>query len=147
MGKMISLMNLQALPRRMTLDFSDVFSKGFAYDRISATAHAERGLMKVEEFRMRGSAAEVEMTGEVDLARETQDLKLRVVPSLGGSAATAVAIVNPIVGVAAAFAQWVLKDPLGQLFAYDYSVTGSWSEPKVKKLRQPARPESERVSP
>jgi uncharacterized protein YhdP len=147
MGKLISLMNLQALPRRMTLDFSDVFSKGFAFDLITAAAHVERGVMKVEEFRMRGSAAEVEMTGEIDLARETQDLKLRVVPSLGGSAATAVAIVNPIVGVAAAVAQWVLKNPLGQIFAYDYAVTGSWSEPKVKKLAQPAQPQSERVSP
>jgi uncharacterized protein YhdP len=58
-----------------------------------------------------------------------------------------VAIVNPIAGVAAAIAQWVLKNPLGQIFAYDYAVTGTWSDPKVEKLTPPPRPESERISP
>ena len=147
LGKLISLMNLQALPRRVTLDFRDVFSKGFAFDRIVASAQIERGLMTVQEFRMRGSAAEVEMTGETDLARETQNLKLRVVPSLGGGAAAAVAIVNPIAGVAAALATWVLKNLLGQIFAYEYAVTGTWSEPHVEKLTPPRPPNSERVSP
>ena len=146
LGKLISLMNLQALPRRVTLDFRDVFSKGFAFDKIDARAQIERGVMNVEEFRMRGPAAEVEMSGETDLARETQNLKLRVVPSLGGSASTAVAIVNPLVGAAALIAQWVLKNPLGQLFAYEYAVTGSWAEPKVERLNAPAPP-TERVSP
>ena len=146
-GKLISLMNLQALPRRVTLDFRDVFSKGFQFDRIAASAQIDRGVMKVEEFRMRGSAAEVEMTGETDLARETQNLKLRIVPSLGGSAATAIAIVNPLAGLLAAGVQWVLKNPLGQIFAYDYAVTGSWSDPKVEKLTRSAPPETERVSP
>jgi len=146
-GKLVSLMNLQALPRRVTLDFRDVFSKGFSFDRIAASAQIERGVMKVDEFRMRGSSAEVEMTGETDLTQETQNLKLRVVPSLGGSAATAVAIVNPIAGVAAAIAQWVLKNPLGQIFAYDYLVTGTWSDPKIEKLIPPPRPESDRISP
>jgi len=145
-GKLISLMNLQALPRRATLDFRDVFSKGFSYDLIKATAQVERGLMNVEEFRMRGSAAAVEMTGDVDLARETQNLKLRVVPSLGGSTSAVVTLVNPIVGITAAIAQWALKNPLGQIFAYEYSVTGGWAEPKVERLNAPA-PAVERVSP
>jgi uncharacterized protein YhdP len=111
-----------------------VFSKGFQFDEISATARVQRGVMTIGEFRMRGSAADVRMSGEVDLGRETQDLKVRVVPSLGDSASAAVAIVNPIAGVAAAIAQRVLRDPLGRIFAYDYAVTGSWADPKVAKL-------------
>jgi uncharacterized protein YhdP len=59
---------------------------------------------------------------------------VRVVPSLGGSAATAVAIVNPVVGVAAALAQHVLKNPLGQLFAHELEVSGSWTEPTVTNV-------------
>jgi uncharacterized protein YhdP len=95
---------------------------------------------------MRGSAAEVQMTGEVDLARETQNLNVRVVPGLGDSAATALVIVNPVAGVAAAIAQRVLKNPLGQIFAYDYAVTGSWSDPKVAKVSAP-RPGPETSTP
>lgn len=133
-GKLISLMNLQALPRRITLDFRDVFSKGFRFDKIDAVSGLERGTMQLKDFRMSGPAAEVAMSGEIDLALETQDLKLRVVPSLGGTASTAVAIVNPVAGVAAAIAQRMLKNPLGQIFAYEYEVQGGWTEPKVVKI-------------
>jgi uncharacterized protein (TIGR02099 family) len=133
-GKLISLMNLQALPRRITLDFRDVFSKGFRFDRIEAASAVDHGVMDIRQFRMRGPAAEVRMSGRVDLAHETQTLKVRVVPSLGGSASTAVAIVNPVAGVAAALAQKVLKDPLGQLFAHEFDVSGNWADPKVVKV-------------
>jgi uncharacterized protein YhdP len=133
-GKLISLMSLQALPRRVALDFRDVFSKGFRFDRIDAQARADAGLMQIGEFRMRGPAAEVQMSGTADLGRETQDLRVRVVPGLGDSASTAIAIVNPVVGITAALAQRVLKNPLGQIFAYEYSVTGRWADPQVARI-------------
>ena len=134
LGKLISLMNLQALPRRITLDFRDVFSKGFRFDHIEAASAVNHGVMDIRQFRMRGPAAEVAMSGRVDLAHETQSLKVRVVPSLGGSASTLVTIVNPVAGVASALAQKVLKDPLGQLFAHEFDVSGSWADPKVAKV-------------
>jgi uncharacterized protein YhdP len=134
LGKLISLMNLQALPRRVTLDFRDVFSKGFRFDRIDAAARIDSGLVQIRDFRMRGSAAAVAISGSADMAHETQDLRVRVVPTLGDSASTAVAIVNPVAGVAAAIAQRLLKNPLGQIFAYEYDVSGSWSDPKVAKV-------------
>ena len=146
LGKMISLMNLQALPRRIALDFRDVFSKGFRFDRIDANARLDRGVMDIADFRMRGPAADVAMSGKADLAKETQDLRVRVVPSLGGSAATAVAIVNPVAGVAAAVAQQLLKNPLGQIFAAEFDVTGSWGDPKVAK-RLPVLSPTQILSP
>ncbi len=138
-GKLVSLMSLQALPRRLTLDFRDVFSKGFQYDRIASAAHVDRGLMAVKEFKMRGSAAQVDMTGEVDLAKETQNLQVRVVPSLGDTASTVLGILNPLLVFPAAIAQKILKDPLGHIFAFDYSITGSWVDPKVTKTRVAAQ--------
>jgi uncharacterized protein (TIGR02099 family) len=140
-GKLIGLMSLQALPRRITLDFSDVFSKGFRFDRINAAARIDDGALALRDFRMRGSAADVEMTGDVDLVRETQDLRVRVLPSLGDSAALGIGIVNPVAGVAAAIAQRILKNPLGQIFAFDYKVSGGWSDPKVEKILPPPPPE------
>ena len=139
-GKLISLMSLQALPRRIALDFRDVFAKGFRFDRVDAASHVERGRMQIGEFRMRGPAAEVEMSGEVNLAAETQDLRVRVVPGLGDSASTALAIVNPVAGVTAALAQRVLKNPLGQIFAHEFSVTGAWADPQVTRLSLPEAP-------
>jgi uncharacterized protein YhdP len=134
LGKLVSLMNLQALPRRVTLDFRDVFSKGFGFERIASSGQVDAGVMAVKDFRMRGSSAQVEMSGEVDLAQETQNMRVRVIPSLGDSASTVIALVNPLLAIPAAIAQKILKDPLGHIFAFDYSVTGGWSDPRVAKL-------------
>jgi uncharacterized protein YhdP len=140
LGKLVALMSLQSLPRRLSLDFRDVFSKGFQFDRIASSAQIERGLMTLKEFSMRGSAAQVAMTGEVDLAKETENLKVRVIPSLGDSASTAIALINPLLVFPAAIAQKILKDPLGHIFAFDYSITGTWADPKVAKTRVAAEP-------
>jgi uncharacterized protein YhdP len=145
-GQLISLMSLQQLPRRIGLDFSDVFSKGFKFERIDAEGRVDKGVMALKEFRMQGSAADVEMKGDVDLAHETQNLRVRIVPGLGDTASTALVLVNPAVGVAAAIAQRVLKNPLGQIFAYEYGVTGGWTDPKVARIST-APPEGEKVVP
>ena len=142
LGKLIGLMSLQALPRRITLDFSDVFSKGFRFDRIASAAQVESGVLKLKEFRMRGSSADVEMSGQADLAQETQELRVRILPSLGDSAALGITLVNPVAGVAAAIAQRLLKNPLGHIFAFDYSVSGTWNDPKVVKIMPPPMPET-----
>jgi uncharacterized protein (TIGR02099 family) len=134
LGKLVSLMSLQSLPRRIALDFRDVFSKGFEFDEISSSGELAGGIMTLKNFRMRGSSAEVAMTGVVDLARETQDVRVRVIPSLGDSASTVIGLVNPLLAIPAAIAQKILKNPLGQIFAFDYAVSGGWTDPKVAKL-------------
>jgi uncharacterized protein (TIGR02099 family) len=134
-GKLLSLLSLQMLPQRITLDFSDVFSKGFKWTRIDATAQIADGVMETRDLRMQGSAAEVVMTGKADIARETQDVVLRVTPALGASAATVVGVFNPIAGIATYIGQKALKDPLGQIFSYEYAITGPWADPKVVRLK------------
>jgi uncharacterized protein (TIGR02099 family) len=134
-GKLISLMSLQMLPRRITLDFRDVFSKGFQWDSIDATAQISKGTLETKDFRMSGGAAEVRMNGKVHLAEETQDLRVRVVPALDSTASTAaVMLVNPAVGLTTFLAQKLLQNPLGQIFAFEYGITGGWTDPKVEKL-------------
>jgi uncharacterized protein (TIGR02099 family) len=134
-GKLLSLLSLQMLPQRITLDFSDVFSKGFKWNRIDATAQIANGVIETKDFRMQGSAADVAMRGRVDLAHETQDVNLRVTPALGASAATVVGVFNPIAGIATYIGQKALKDPLGQIFSYEYAITGPFANPKVVKLK------------
>ena len=74
----------------------------------------------------------------VDLAAETQDLRVKVIPGLDGSAATVTGVlVNPPAGLAALLAQKILRNPLGQMFSYRYEITGDWEEPKVEKLNLP----------
>jgi uncharacterized protein YhdP len=81
------------------------------------------------------------MRGEVDLAQETQNLRVRITPQLTESVAVAGALVGgPIAGVAAYLAQKALKDPFGQLASFEYDVTGNWSHPTVKRVPRPIPP-------
>jgi uncharacterized protein YhdP len=123
------------LPRRITMDFRDVFSKGFQFDRITSNLAIERGVMAVKEFHMRGPAADVTMNGQVDLALETQSLNVKVIPQLGDTASTVVGLVHPIAGVATLIAGRIMKNPLGKAFAFDYGISGTWTDPKVEKLQ------------
>ena len=133
-GKLLGLISLQGLPRRITLDFKDVFSEGFAFDSIAGRFAVLQGVLRTERLQIDGPSARVVMRGEVDLQRETQRLFVKVQPELGGTAALGVAVVNPVAGVATWVAHKVLQNPLNQIFGFDYLVTGSWDDPRVEKL-------------
>jgi len=131
-------MSLQALPRRLTLDFRDIFSEGFAFDEVSASSKIERGVLSTNDFKMTSVSAAVLMSGEVDLTRETQSLKVVVLPDLTGGMGSVVAVIgglNPIVGLATYLAQRVLKDPISKAFSLEYTVSGTWADPKVVPVR------------
>jgi uncharacterized protein YhdP len=132
-------MSLQALPRRLTLDFRDVFSEGFAFDRVSASSHIDRGVMSTTDFKMEGVSAAVLMSGEVDLNRETQNLKVVVLPDLSGGMGSVVTALlgNPILGLATYLAQRALKNPLSRAFSFEYGITGTWADPRIARLQNP----------
>ncbi|MBE0625067.1 MAG: TIGR02099 family protein [Burkholderiales bacterium] len=148
-GKLLGILSLQALPRRITLDFRDIFSEGFAFDNITATATVANGVMRTQNFAMQGPSAQVAMSGNIDLSHETQALKVRVVPSVGDSLSLAggLMLANPVAGVATLLAQRLFKDPLGQAFAFEYSITGPWADPKVEKLAREQAGDAQGGSP
>lgn len=144
-GKLLGLISLQSLPRRITLDFRDVFSEGFAFDSIAGTLSLQNGVMRTDRLLIDGPAARVVMRGETDLRRETQNLTVNVQPEVGGTAALGVALANPMVGVAALLAHKILQNPLNQMFGFDYLVTGTWDDPRVEKLNRGTSPANPRL--
>ncbi|MBK7563471.1 MAG: TIGR02099 family protein [Propionivibrio sp.] len=133
-GKLLGLISLQGLSRRISLDFNDVFSQGFAFDSITGKVAVATGLMRTERLQIDGPSARVTMRGEVDLKQETQRLNVNVQPELGGTAALGVALINPIAGAATWLAHKALQNPLNQMFGFDYLITGKWDDPIVEKI-------------
>ena len=134
-GRLLGLISLQSLPRRLTLDFHDLFSAGLAFDSIDSKLAVERGVMRTQEsLNINGPAVQVAIDGETDLQRETQDMNVLVKPEVGSLAAVGTAaLINPVAGAAALVANTVLQRPLSRLFSYRYHVTGTWDEPLVDK--------------
>jgi uncharacterized protein (TIGR02099 family) len=138
-GKLLGILSLQALPKRITLDFTDVFSEGFAFDSISGTAQIKQGIMETSDFRIEGSSAKVTMLGQVDLGRETQNLKVRILPTVGNSVSLLGAFAaGPLVGIGTFIVNKILREPLDKLVSFEYNVTGTWVNPNVDKTGQPA---------
>lgn len=135
-AKLLGVLSLQSLPRRVSLDFRDIFSQGFAFDRISGQLVFSKGVVRTEDLKMVGSAAKVAMSGEVDLGQETQSLNVRVVPSISDSLALGTAIVNPAVGLATLIVGRVLNNPIDEAAAFEYRVTGSLADPKVERVQR-----------
>jgi uncharacterized protein (TIGR02099 family) len=136
-GKLFGILSLQALPRRVTLDFRDVFSQGFVFDEITGEGTIQNGVLHTDNLRMLGSSASVLMKGDIDLANEKQNLEVTIVPSITDSIAIGAAIVNPVAGLAALLLGKALNNPIDRIIAFEYRVTGTWTDPVVGKGGRP----------
>jgi uncharacterized protein YhdP len=135
-AKLLAVLNLQALPRRLMLDFRDVFSDGFAFDGITGDAQIEKGVVNTDNLKMRSVSATVLLSGTADIAGETQNLHVVVIPEVNAGAASVLygLAVNPVIGLGTFLAQLFLREPLMKAFTFEYQITGPWKEPNVVKL-------------
>ena len=136
-AKLLGVLSLQALPRRLTLDFRDVFSQGFAFDFIRGDATLSQGVASTNNLQMKGVNAAVLMDGSADVGRETQNLRVVVVPEItAGTAALVATAINPTIGLATFLAQWALSKPLSIAATQEFDIEGTWSDPKITKVQR-----------
>lgn len=147
-AKLLGVLSLQALPRRLALDFRDIFQQGFAFDSIDGDVKVTRGIATTQNLRMRGVQALVLMEGQADLIKETQNLHVFVVPELNaGTASLAYAAINPVVGLGTFLAQMLLRKQMAEVITREFWVTGSWADPQVEKGSGPRLEADPAVNP
>lgn len=145
LAKLLGVLSLQSLPRRLALDFRDVFSDGFAYDFIRGDARLKRGVATTNNLQMKGVQAAVLLEGQADLAQATQDLRVVVAPRIdAGGAALVATVINPAVGVGAFLAQLVLGKQISEANTRVFHITGTWADPEVQRV--PAVPGVDRAA-
>lgn len=133
-ARLLGVLSLQALPRRLMLDFTDVFGEGFAFDFVRGDVRIEQGVASTNNFQMKGVSAGAVIEGSADIAKETQNLKVVVVPEINTSAATLyMAAINPLVGLTTYLSQLLLSKPLTKAGTSVFLIDGSWGNPRVTK--------------
>jgi uncharacterized protein (TIGR02099 family) len=138
-AKLMGVLSLQSLPRRLTLDFRDVFTEGFSFDFVRGDIQIDQGIAKTNNLQMKGVNAAVLMDGQADLARETQELRVVVVPEINAGTASLIATwINPAVGLGTFLAQVFLRGPVIAAATQEFRITGSWSDPQMSKVAAPA---------
>ncbi len=147
-GRILSLLSMQHLLRRLTLDFKDVFARGFAFDHLLAAADIRNGIIHSDRSIISASSAQIVTSGDIDLVNSLLDMKVTVYPSINTEGASlALALANPAVGIGTLLAQFVFKDQISSLLRQEYTVTGDFDNPVVTPVaknpgQKDARPEN-----
>ena len=135
-GKLLGIFSLQSIPKRLLLDFSDVYKEGFYFDKLVANAEIRDGIFRSNDIKMLGPSGSLSFDGEVDMRSQTQNLNFVIYPTITTAAALAGAVINPAVGIATFVIQKLFKDPIEKKAARMYKVTGTWSKPQITKIEK-----------
>ena len=140
-GRVFGLLNINALWRRLSLDFSDLFQKGFSFDSIKGDFRLEQGNAYTDNFRIKGPAAGIDLSGRIGLAAEDLDQRVEVTPKVSSALPVAAALLGtPAVGAAVLVAQQLLGSKVDKAGRTEYQVTGPWNDPLITIIKKKDRP-------
>lgn len=134
LGRMLSIFSLQTIPRRLSLDFSDLSQKGYSFDTVLGDFNLQNGNAYTNNLRFNGPLAGVNINGRIGFDSKDYDLVISITPFVGtvtSGIPVAAAVVAGPVGYVAAFAvNTVLSPAVSKAAAYHYSVRGPWNNPR-----------------
>ena len=131
-GRVFGLMSIVALPRRLSLDFSDVFNKGFGFDKIAGTFRIDDGETYTCDLSLEGPAADIGIVGRAGLAGRDYDQAAVVSANFGNTLPIVGAVVaGPQAAAALLIFSQIFKKPLQEVSQIYYAIEGSWDEPVV----------------
>ncbi|HXH03276.1 MAG TPA: AsmA-like C-terminal region-containing protein [Candidatus Competibacteraceae bacterium] len=135
-GRMLGLFSLTSLPRRLRLDFSDLFQEGLAFDRIEGRLRLQDGQAWTDDLQLDGPAARIDIRGRIGLLAYDYDQFITVTPKISASLPIAGAIAGgPAVGAVLLLAERALQDPINAMASYQYRLTGTRDQPKLERLQ------------
>ncbi len=135
-GRFVGLLSLNALPRRLSLDFSDVLIEGMEFDEIDGRYQMQDGFIHTSDTRMDGPAAVIKISGKTGLVDRDYDQTIKVVPKIRQTL--------PIIGVVSGGAtlgwgllllQNLFKKTIDDAVEVEYRVTGSWDDPRIELIK------------
>lgn len=136
LGRVISLLSLETIQRRLQLDFSDILTRGFAFDKFVADFKMQMGKISSENIHINSPAAKIELFGNTRLNVQALDLTMYVIPKVGAGLpiAAAIAAGNPVVGAAVWLFDKASGSKLSEITKYKYKVTGTWDMPQIDEV-------------
>ena len=140
-GRLFGLLSIQTLPRRLLLDFSDVFDEGFAFDNIKGNFSVQQGHAYTNNLEMTGPAADIIVSGRTGLSTEDYDQIATVTPKITSGLPVASALFGPVgigVGAVVYLAGELFKDmpKIDRILKQQYTITGSWDHPNIEKIKK-----------
>jgi len=133
-GRVIGLLSFSTLPRRLTLDFHDVFNKGLAFDDIKGDFVVIDGNAYTDNLKLTGPVAEIGVIGRTGLRDHDYRQQAVVTAEPSNVLPTVGLLGGPAVAAALLIFTRIFKEPLKGLGRVSYCVSGTWQEPMVERL-------------
>jgi uncharacterized protein (TIGR02099 family) len=133
-GRMWGLLSFSALPRRLALDFRDVFNRGLVFDEVAGDFVLVDGNAYTDNLLLTGPVADIGVVGRTGLRNEDYQQQAVVTAEPGKVLPTMGFLAGPGVGAALLLFTQICKEPLTGIGRASYCVTGSWDEPVVERL-------------
>jgi uncharacterized protein (TIGR02099 family) len=138
-GRMLSIFSLQTIPRRLTLDFSDLFQKGYSFDSVVGDYALRNGNAFTTNMRLSGPVARVDISGRIGLSAQDYDFTISVTPlDVTSSLPVAATLIGgPVGGLAALAVNTVVGSQISKAATSYFSVRGPWSHPTWEVIKTP----------
>ena len=134
-GRVLGFLNLSALKRRLSMDFTDLYGEGFSFEEMRGRIRLAEGKATLDSFTIEGPAGKVMVSGSSNLVNQRFDQSVVVEPRIGSSVALASAVAGgPVVGAAVYLVDRIAGNAIDRLGRYGYRVTGAWSDPDVSRV-------------
>ena len=141
-GRVFGLMSITAIPRRLALDFNELFGKGMSFKSIRGNFAIANGKAVTNNLKLKSEAAEIEIKGPVDLVKQDYNQTVKVTPNVSSTLPLAGAVAGGPIGLGVGTAILLADKLAGKLFdknivnlvSYNYTLTGSWQDPQLQTV-------------
>jgi len=142
-GKLLGLLSLEALPRRLFLDFSDLSGKGLQFSSVKGDVRFDGGSAFTQNLHLKSSPANILVTGRTGLVQKDFDQLIAVVPNVSGTVSVAGALAwGPQVAAVLLVLQKLFQSDIDAATMTRYELKGSWDKPELNKLAPLPTPDS-----
>jgi uncharacterized protein YhdP len=140
-AKLLSVLSMQSIVKRLSLDFRDVFSEGFIFDLFRGDVTIDQGIATTNNLQISGVNAVILMDGKSDIAAGTQDIRVVYAPEVNAGIASLLvaSAINPAIGLGTFLAQLFLRQPLIEAVTKEFKVQGTWADPIVNEVKRTPR--------
>ncbi|MGD9888392.1 MAG: YhdP family protein [Halothiobacillaceae bacterium] len=138
-GRVLGLISLTELPRRLALDFGDVFGNGLHFERLTSEMSLRDGLLNTQKFELASSALKLKVSGHSNILDQTLHYQMEATPSLGNVLPIVGTVAGgPIIGGATFVAQKLFELAGGSFMTMNYQISGTWENPIIERRQAPA---------
>lgn len=133
-GRILGLIAMEQWAKRLSLDFSDIYRQGLAFNSITGIFNIANGIAYTDDLLIDAIAAKMKIGGNANLLDKSLDYTVFVIPKSSDALPIAGTIVDNIASIITQAVNSDYKE--GYFFGSEYKATGRWGNVQVTPVNE-----------